>query len=307
MCTECYRNRKKFQQDVPENKISNATLLGQITSISHHSSTCYNDEQVQLHACNIAPIRVSHHIFTKGEWKKARFTGHPTVNITMSVDHAHYNSFGVKPPDATDMIVNCIADTGAQSNLWSLKQCKEMGFTDADLIPVTSTLSAANKSRIKINGAILLNMSGIASDGSEIMCTAMVYVSASVSGFYLSYDTMVDLGIIASSFPTVGDAFLDGHLNAGIDMTQFAATATSRCSCPVRKPIPPRPSHLPFECALKKIDSMRDWLLDQFSASTFNTCPHQPLPEMSGPPIEIHLDSAATPRVCHTPANVPLH
>ena len=71
MCTECYRNRKKSQQDLPENKISNATLLGQITSISHHSSSCYNDEQVQLHACNIAPIRPSHHIFTKGEWKKA--------------------------------------------------------------------------------------------------------------------------------------------------------------------------------------------------------------------------------------------
>ena len=182
-----------------------------------------------------------------------------------------------------------------------------MGFTDADLIPVTSTLSAANKSHIKINGAILLNMSGIASDGSEIMCTAMVYVSVSVSGFYLSYDTMVDLGIIVSSFPTVDDAFLDGHLNAGIDMTQFAATATSRCSCPVCKPIPPRPSHLLFECTPKNIDSMCAWLRDQFSACTFNTCPHQPLPEMSGPPIEIHLDPAATPRVCHTPANVPLH
>jgi len=28
---------------------------------------------------------------------------------------------------------------------------------------------------------------------------------------------------------------------------------------------------------------------------------------MGGPPVEIHFDPAATPKACHTPANVPLH
>ena len=306
VCTDCYRSNKTIKPQVKENDTSNAVLGGDVTSISHFTDSCDVNKPVQQKACNIAPIQISHHIFSKGEWKKARFADHPYANITMSVDQAHYKSFGVKPPDVNEMVVNCIADTGAQSNLWSLKQCKEMGFTDADLIPVTSALSAANKSRIELNGAILLDMSGVAPDGSEITCSAMVYVSDSVNTFYLSYNTMVDLGILASSFPAVGDAFMGPHLNAGVD-AQFPSTSSPGCSCPERKPIPPRPSHLPFECTTENIDSMREWLLDQFSASTFNTCPHQPLPEMKGPPIEMHLDPSATPRVCHTPANVPVH
>ena len=52
---------------------------------------------------------------------------------------------------------------------------------------------------------------------------------------------------------------------------------------------------------------MKKWLLDRYAASTFNTCPHRALPSMEGPPIEIHIDPSATPKVCHTPAPVPLH
>ena len=52
---------------------------------------------------------------------------------------------------------------------------------------------------------------------------------------------------------------------------------------------------------------MKNWLLAIFASSTFNMCPHRPLPVMSGPPVEIHLKDDAVPRACHTPANVPLH
>ena len=52
---------------------------------------------------------------------------------------------------------------------------------------------------------------------------------------------------------------------------------------------------------------MKEWLLDRYKSSTFNTCPHRPLPCMDGPPIEIHVDISAKPKACHTPANIPLH
>ena len=52
---------------------------------------------------------------------------------------------------------------------------------------------------------------------------------------------------------------------------------------------------------------MKEWLLSYFSASTFNTCPHQRLQEMEGPPVAIHMDPDAKPRCCHTPAPIPLH
>ena len=67
--------------------------------------------------------------------------------------------------------------------------------------------------------------------------------------FYLSCDTMVDLGVIASSLSSVGDAFLNVYCNIGIDIAQFATTATSRYFYLVFKAIKPCTSHLLFNCA----------------------------------------------------------
>ena len=52
---------------------------------------------------------------------------------------------------------------------------------------------------------------------------------------------------------------------------------------------------------------MKDWLLQTFASSTFNTCPHRPLPCMTGPPVEIHLEDDALPKAVHKPAPVPVH
>ncbi len=52
---------------------------------------------------------------------------------------------------------------------------------------------------------------------------------------------------------------------------------------------------------------MKAWLLQRYASSTFNTCPHRALPCMEGPPVEMHVDPGATPKACHTPANIPLH
>ena len=52
---------------------------------------------------------------------------------------------------------------------------------------------------------------------------------------------------------------------------------------------------------------MRVWLLNKYGKSTFNTCPHNPLPSMTGPPIEIHVDETAKPKKCYTAAPIALH
>ena len=39
----------------------------------------------------------------------------------------------------------------------------------------------------------------------------------------------------------------------------------------------------------------------------FNTCEHQHLPLMHGPPLELHVDPKARPFAVHTPASVPIH
>lgn len=52
---------------------------------------------------------------------------------------------------------------------------------------------------------------------------------------------------------------------------------------------------------------MRKWLLEQYASSTFNTCPHQILPNMNGPPIKIHVKADAVPIAFYTPATILLH
>ena len=39
----------------------------------------------------------------------------------------------------------------------------------------------------------------------------------------------------------------------------------------------------------------------------FNTCQHQPLPLMHGPPLELHTDPNVKPHAIYTPASVPVH
>ena len=127
-----------------------------------------------------------------------------------------------------------------------------------------------------------------------------------VNEFYLCQESMHKLGIISHNFPSIGDA-LTQHTCLETNEASVTTSSTQICSCPPRKPVPSRPHVLPFNCSVDNIEKMRDWLLEKFACSTFNTCPHQPLPCMRGPPVEIHLDQKAIPRVCHTPANVPLH
>ena len=52
---------------------------------------------------------------------------------------------------------------------------------------------------------------------------------------------------------------------------------------------------------------MRNWLVNKFASLSFNKCPHQPLPAMPGPPMEITIDPKARAYVTRRPANTPLH
>ena len=69
--------------------------------------------------------------------------------------------------------------------------------------------------------------------------------------------------------------------------------------------MPTLPEKLLFPCLAENNSKMEIWLLEYSKSSTFNTCPHQPLPSMSGPPI--HGDEIAKPSAIHTATPVPLH
>ena len=62
----------------------------------------------------------------------------------------------------------------------------------------------------------------------------------------------------------------------------------------------------PFPLVEENVGRLQDWLLQRFSATTFNTS-QCPLPVMRGPPHHIHVVPNAKPVAFHTPLPVPKH
>ena len=252
---------------------------------------------------HVKPV-LGHRIFRHGTWEEAKFRDHPTVSFSLSIDD--------KNPAVA---VTAIADTGAQCNVWGYKQFSAAGFRKCDLYPVSCCFRVADKRRVTMVGVFPGTFVGFSCDGRILKCRGMVYVSEAISGFYLSCDTMMDLGIIPRDFPAVGSFWLDdSDLDHSVNLSAIqdgkepsSSIEHVSCSCPQRTSVPSRPDKLPFEPVSSNIAKMRQWLLDRYSSSTFNTCPHRPLQQMEGPPIEIHINDTAVPRVCHTPAPIPLH
>ena len=47
--------------------------------------------------------------------------------------------------------------------------------------------------------------------------------------------------------------------------------------------------------------------MNRYAASTFNKCTHQLLPEMTGPPLKIHIKPDAIPKAISTASPIPKH
>jgi len=250
----------------------------------------------------VRSIPLGHHIFNKGEWRRSDIKEHPRIQLELSSKNVSTS-------------VTAVADSGAQSNLWSLNQFLDAGFTKADLSPVSLSLSAANKSPIKIEGAFFAKLTGRSPAGKTVSCQSMIYVSKDVKSLYLSYDTMLDLGILNRNFPQIGmfqDKEQSSIQNSDISMSSGMICGATKddggiCDCPKRTPVPDKPDEFPFPCTPENNSKMKAWLLDRYKSSTFNRCPHQLLPSMTGPPVEIHIKDDVKPIACHKATPIPLH
>ena len=341
VCLNCYRDcrhRKRPQHTLPApSPTSQAIESDPISQVASFNSGHARRRRGRKHAParhgifgRCAPVTLDHHIFTKGEWTRARLRDHSRVPITISIDtsaKARYRT-PIRTSN-THAEVSAIADTGAQSDLWSMTDFLACGFSRDDLLPVRIGLSAANRSPISIEGAFFAKLTTKLHNGEVTSCRSMVYVSSSVETMYLSYDSLLNLGILSKDFPSLTTANIP---QAGYHTRESDAADTNRkpplinavrsinggcttpsdppdttCPCPQRDATPPRPSELPFPCTPENNGRMKAWLLDRYASSTFNTCPHRALPSMEGPPIEIHFEPTATPKACHTAAPVPLH
>jgi len=340
LCITCYRerHRRKRQQRLPQQRSpqspSSAVQAVESDSIlqvaalhtDHPRASCHSRRRRRkrtytTHGTVSKPSvpRLAHHIFTKGEWRQARLRDHPTVPLTISIaqpSRAGNHTRGNAPVIQAE--VPAIADTGAQSDLWSLDSYLACGFPLDGLQPISLSLSAANRSPISIEGAFFAKLATKSRSGEIATCHSMVYVSSSVKSMYLSYESLLNLGLLPHTFPSIDDDVNQQRaprtapsVNATREINDGYSTHHDAhdvpCPCPLRQVAPQRPTKLPFPCIPENNVRMKAWLLERYAASTFNTCPHRALPCMEGPAVEIHLDPTATPKACHTPANVPIH
>ena len=102
----------------------------------------------------------------------------------------------------------------------------------------------------------------------------MIYVSSDVRGFYLSYETMINLDMLPKNFPQPGCARMsssDIQLDTGNIRTIFAGCplpsnvkGSENCSCPIRSAVPERPQKLPFPATPENNSRMEAWLKEEF-------------------------------------------
>ena len=130
----------------------------------------------------------------------------------------------------------------------------------------------------------------------------LIYLSKCTNTAFLSREALVSLGALNPDFPAIPAHNI--HFNAS------TTDSVSVCSCPKRPDEPPPlPSRLPpgLEATPDNVPALKQWILNYYGASSFNTCEHQPLRMMKGEPMRLHVDPNATPIAVHKPALVALH
>ena len=255
-------------------------------------------------------ISLDHHTYSNMNdcWTRRPSRPQPYIPIVASVHKADYTSFGIQLKDSTkDVKVCAMADTGCQSCLVGLNVINQLGIHRDSLIPVKMRMHTANNNQITILGAVFLRLTGRDTSGLVFGTRQLVYVTDQADKLFLSQEACVQLGLISPSFPTIGEVFKENNNVSYSAETRQADSAHTTCECPKRQLPPPKPTDIPFQPTDENRERLQTWLLDYFKSSTFNTCTHQPLPMMEGPPLRLMIDSEAIPVACHTPVPVPLH
>lgn len=281
-------------------------------------------------------ITLDHHLYNHltQRWQRQPSQPQPFINLTVSIAKKDYTQLGFRVKSNTaNTRISAMADTGCQSCLTGINTVRRLGLSEQELIPVTTKMHAANNNNIKILGAIILRISGHSDTGRPLTTKQIVYVTDESDKFFLSREACIQLGIISNSFPSIGETspFSTKQLTksaAIIDPTdqtyeqccnfkldpinapaepQPKSALTNNCTCPQRQLPPEKPQKLPFSATEANRESIQEWLKNYYLSSTFNTCDHQPLPMMEGPPLRLMVNEDAAPVAHHTPVPVPIH
>ena len=207
-----------------------------------------------------------------------------------------------------------IPDTGAQVTCSGPSLLQKLNMSERDLIPTSQKIVAANNTKLRTLGGVMVEI--VATNaGLKKATKQFCYICKEVKGLYLSRWACGDLaGVLPWSeernakVQAVKEDTQLGHQMVDEETKVETVGKESRlasCGCPIRSSPPPIPRTMPFE--ENQVENLKQWLLERYSASTFNVCTHQPLNKMTGPPLRLQVDQSVTPVAKHIPAPVPWH
>ena len=291
-----------------QDRINSCSAYGHVcTNCSiphHHESVCRkpkqsSDSTTAIFESLCAIDRLDHHVFNSenNSWEKRSSAPQPTIQIEIQALPSDANDLGINstlrsPSSITQ--TKAIVDTGCQSCLAGTSVLTRLGLNKSHLASTSLKMRAANQDPIGIEGAIVLRITAFTQSMKRKTTRQIVYISESTDKFFLSMEACKDLGIIPHSFPSIESPIM-------IDPEE------NSCQCPPRQNPPPLPNTLPYPATEQYREKLEQWLLDYYKSSTFNTCEHQKLPMMSGPPMSLLIDEEAKPVAHHTPIPVPIY
>lgn len=278
---------------------ANLDMIEEPNDISYlgHISTM---EISHVHDINNKSCAIPHMEHTDNTgWINKTSQSDPIINLKIETCQAPYLKLGMHFPHSKSVILPTVADTGARTTVAGKYLLDALGLRKSNLFSVKQRLCGANNSSLKLLGGLFLQLSSV--NDPSVSTHVLCYIQEDNPGkFYLSRTACEQLGIISKDFPAIEKTQIN-------QLSLDDRKDPSQCSCPRRSKPPPIPTQVPYEPIEENREKLEQWLLQYYSASTFNVCEHQPLPKMSGPPLKLIIEENATPHAVHTPIPVPLH
>ena len=192
----------------------------------------------------------------------------------------------------------------------------KLGIKRTDLLSTNVDLYVADKRKLTILGVVPVVITAKKAFSMETVQThEFMYVVEELRATFISKEKLQAMGAISEEFPQVS-AHEESKLVSRLTDQQQAVLETIQrlgeqselapCGCSARVSAPPPPA-LPFQAMDFNREGLKEYLLSYHKASTFNVCPHQPLPLMQGPPLEFKLKPNAKPFAVYSPATVSAH
>ena len=311
-CSTCntWGHRDKTSRwctDNPRSKPRNRKTEETLNLEDDEAATVY-DQLCAVEQSTTKEIRqnpLDHHVF-EGKWISRPSKPHPvmTVRLTPLPDDHEELGHPLRASHPTAVEIPMIADSGCQSSVIPLRTALAMGVAKTDIFPVKLTMRGAIAEDMGVEGGIFVEVSTTDIAGTPRSTKQLMYVSSKVGKAFLCREALVALGAIPHDFPAVPVSWLRD--------TVASVETSSHPQCPCfqrREDPPPMPTQLPpgLTATENNVPKLKQWLLDHYASSAFNTCEHQPLPMMKCEPLELHVDPQAKPVAIHKPGAVPIH